>query len=91
MLMSRNGPACISRYLLQASNKQQQQPQTPSSYAPALAATTMPPLHVAAHNNHVEVIKLLLRHGVDVNYAGADGTCVHQAVLNGHVEVFTLL
>ncbi|XP_072312096.1 caskin-2-like isoform X2 [Eucyclogobius newberryi] len=53
------------------------------------ASTT--PLHLAARNGHKDVIKLLLRAGIDINRATKAGTSLHEAALYGKTEVVRLL
>ncbi|XP_069564866.1 caskin-2-like [Brachyistius frenatus] len=52
-------------------------------------ATT--PLHLAARNGHKDIIKLLLKAGIDVNRATKGGTSLHEAALYGKTEVVRLL
>ncbi|MCA7010841.1 ankyrin repeat domain-containing protein [Wolbachia endosymbiont of Tribolium confusum] len=50
------------------------------------------PLHFAAENSHVDIVKLLIEKGADVNAAGQDGrTPLHFAAENSHVDVVKLL
>ncbi|MCP4748815.1 MAG: ankyrin repeat domain-containing protein [Desulfobacteraceae bacterium] len=50
-------------------------------------------LHLAAHEGHIEVVKLLLSHpNIDVNQADNNGiTLLHLAARRGHVEIVKLL
>ncbi|KAM4530211.1 caskin-2 isoform 3-T3 [Odontesthes bonariensis] len=57
--------------------------QTDSSY------TT--PLHLAARNGHKDVIRLLLKAGIDINKTTKSGTALHEASLYGKTEVVRLL
>ncbi|TNN53965.1 Caskin-2 [Liparis tanakae] len=52
-------------------------------------ATT--PLHLAARNGHKDIIKLLLKAGIDINRATKAGTSLHEASLYGKTEVVRLL
>jgi hypothetical protein len=50
------------------------------------------PFHYAAENGHVEISRLLLQNGADVNAKGYDGyTPLHLAALKGHVDILHLL
>ncbi|XP_043940877.1 caskin-2 isoform X2 [Protopterus annectens] len=49
------------------------------------------PLHLAARNGHKEVIRLLLKAGIDINKQGKTGTALHEAALYGKTEVVRLL
>ncbi|KAK7919104.1 hypothetical protein WMY93_010388 [Mugilogobius chulae] len=49
------------------------------------------PLHLAARNGHKDVIKLLLKAGIDINRATKAGTSLHEAALYGKTEVVRLL
>jgi hypothetical protein len=50
------------------------------------------PLHYAAVNGHVEIARLLLQNGADVNVKSDDGfTPLHDAAFNGHVDILHLL
>jgi FtsZ-binding cell division protein ZapB len=53
------------------------------------------PLHWAARNNHVEIARLLLQNGAEVNAKSNDGnggqTPLHWAAWNGHVDILHLL
>ncbi|XP_075889769.1 caskin-2 isoform X3 [Nelusetta ayraudi] len=52
-------------------------------------ATT--PLHLAARNGHKDIIRLLLKAGIDINRATKAGTSLHEAALYGKTEVVRLL
>ncbi|KAM6898870.1 caskin-2 [Lycodopsis pacificus] len=52
-------------------------------------ATT--PLHLAARNGHKDIIKLLLKAGIDINRTTKAGTSLHEAALYGKTEVVRLL
>uniref|UniRef100_A0A8C7ZAX7 Caskin-2 n=1 Tax=Oryzias sinensis TaxID=183150 RepID=A0A8C7ZAX7_9TELE len=49
------------------------------------------PLHLAARNGHKDIIKLLLKAGIDLNRATKAGTSLHEAALYGKTEVVRLL
>ncbi|XP_068439352.1 caskin-2-like [Clinocottus analis] len=49
------------------------------------------PLHLAARNGHKDIIKLLLKAGIDINRATKAGTSLHEAALYGKMEVVRLL
>ncbi len=50
------------------------------------------PLHVAASKGNLEVVKLLLQRGANINTANSAGnTPLHLAVLNGHKEIVEFL
>src|SRR6266702_2937545 len=51
------------------------------------------PLHLAAANGHLEIIRTLLVHGVDVNAAATrdNRTPLHEASKGGHVDIVRLL
>ncbi|KAM6951183.1 caskin-2 [Aplochiton taeniatus] len=53
------------------------------------ASTT--PLHLAARNGHRDIIRLLLKAGIDINKATKSGTSLHEAALYGKTEVVRLL
>ncbi|KAG7264108.1 hypothetical protein CRUP_020785 [Coryphaenoides rupestris] len=53
------------------------------------ASTT--PLHLAARNGHRDVIRLLLKAGIDINRTTKAGTSLHEAALYGKTEVVRLL
>jgi ankyrin repeat protein len=47
---------------------------------------------LAAWNGHLEIVKLLLEHGADVNAKMEGlGTALHLAASNGHLEIVKLL
>ena len=49
-------------------------------------------LHWAALNGHLEVVKLLVESGADVDHVSEKGwTALHCAAYNGHLEVVKLL
>lgn len=52
---------------------------------------TTTPLHLAARNGHKDVIKLLLKAGIDINRVTKAGTSLHEAALYGKTEVVRLL
>ncbi|XP_071257215.1 caskin-2-like isoform X5 [Salvelinus alpinus] len=45
------------------------------------------PLHLAARNGHKDIIRLLLKAGIDINRATKAGTALHEASLYGKTEV----
>ncbi|XP_070580993.1 LOW QUALITY PROTEIN: caskin-2-like [Ptychodera flava] len=49
------------------------------------------PLHLAAKNGHLDIIKTLLLAGIDVNRETLSGTGLHEAALYGKTEVVRLL
>ncbi|XP_063328627.1 caskin-2-like isoform X3 [Pelmatolapia mariae] len=49
------------------------------------------PLHLAARNGHKDVIRLLLKAGMDINKTTKSGTALHEASLYGKTEVVRLL
>uniref|UniRef100_A0A9J7ZLE3 Caskin-2 n=2 Tax=Cyprinus carpio TaxID=7962 RepID=A0A9J7ZLE3_CYPCA len=49
------------------------------------------PLHLAARNGHKDVIRLLLKAGIDINRTTKAGTALHEAALYGKTEVVRLL
>jgi len=50
------------------------------------------PLHYAAREGHVDLVKLLMSYGADLNARNEDEwTPLHKASLHGHVEVIKLL
>uniref|UniRef100_A0A673AMA0 Caskin-2 n=1 Tax=Sphaeramia orbicularis TaxID=375764 RepID=A0A673AMA0_9TELE len=49
------------------------------------------PLHLAARNGHKDIIKLLLKAGIDINRTTKAGTSLHEAALYGKTEVVRLL
>ncbi|XP_022521940.2 caskin-2 isoform X7 [Astyanax mexicanus] len=49
------------------------------------------PLHLAARNGHKDIIRLLLKAGIDVNRSTKAGTALHEASLYGKTEVVRLL
>nr|XP_046232109.1 caskin-2-like isoform X2 [Scatophagus argus] len=57
--------------------------------SPDYPSTT--PLHLAARNGHKDIIKLLLKAGIDINRATKAGTSLHEAALYGKTEVVRLL
>jgi ankyrin repeat protein len=48
-------------------------------------------LHLAAGEGHLEIVKLLLEHGADVNAKTAYETALHLAAGEGHLEIVKLL
>ncbi|KAE8284555.1 Caskin-2 CASK-interacting protein 2 [Larimichthys crocea] len=57
----------------------------------SLDSATTTPLHLAARNGHKDIIKLLLKAGIDINRATKAGTSLHEAALYGKTEVVRLL
>ncbi|KAM9426784.1 caskin-2 [Pholidichthys leucotaenia] len=57
----------------------------------SLDSPSTTPLHLAARNGHKDVIKLLLKAGIDINRATKAGTSLHEAALYGKTEVVRLL
>lgn len=50
------------------------------------------PLHTAASVNHIEMVKLLIRHGANINSKDkADNSPLHLAIYNGHGKLAKLL
>ncbi|XP_008415388.2 caskin-2 [Poecilia reticulata] len=49
------------------------------------------PLHLAARNGHQDVIRLLLKAGIDINKTSKSGTALHEAALYGKTEAVRLL
>ncbi|XP_065098468.1 caskin-2 isoform X6 [Paramisgurnus dabryanus] len=49
------------------------------------------PLHLAARNGHKDIIRLLLKAGIDINRTTKGGTALHEAALYGKTEVVQLL
>jgi hypothetical protein len=50
------------------------------------------PLHWAAYNGHIEISRLLLQNGAEVNARSSNGyTPLHWAARNGHVDILHLL
>uniref|UniRef100_W5N022 CASK interacting protein 2 n=1 Tax=Lepisosteus oculatus TaxID=7918 RepID=W5N022_LEPOC len=49
------------------------------------------PLHLAARNGHKDIIRLLLKAGIDINKITKAGTALHEAALYGKTEVVRLL
>ncbi|XP_052426857.1 caskin-2 isoform X3 [Carassius gibelio] len=49
------------------------------------------PLHLAARNGHKDIIRLLLKAGIDINRTTKSGTALHEAALYGKTEVVQLL
>ncbi|KAK2149384.1 hypothetical protein LSH36_454g01021 [Paralvinella palmiformis] len=48
-------------------------------------------LHLAARNGHIDVMRLLLQAGVDINRQTLNGTCLHEAALYGKIEAVRIL
>ncbi|XP_023235653.1 caskin-2-like [Centruroides sculpturatus] len=48
-------------------------------------------LHLAARNGHVDVIRLLVKYGVDINRCTLRGTALHEAAMHGKLDVVRLL
>jgi hypothetical protein len=50
------------------------------------------PLHYAAWNGHVEIVRLLFQNGADVNVRDNDGwTALHCSAWKGHIDILHLL
>ena len=45
------------------------------------------PLHLAATGGHIEIVRLLLEKGADINARDIKGTPLHWAASRGHLEV----
>ncbi|XP_071403621.1 caskin-2-like [Centroberyx affinis] len=56
-----------------------------------LDSVSTTPLHLAARNGHKDIIRLLLKAGIDINRATKAGTSLHEAALYGKTEVVRLL
>ncbi|KAM9412461.1 caskin-2-like isoform 1-T3 [Salvelinus alpinus] len=54
-------------------------------------ASSNTPLHLAARNGHKDIIRVLLKAGIDINRTTKAGTCLHEAALYGKTEVVCLL
>nr|CAB3227749.1 caskin-1-like [Phallusia mammillata] len=52
---------------------------------------TTSPLHLAAKNGHGNVIRALLQAGMNINWRCPSGTCLHEAVTHGKLDVVQLL
>ena len=52
-----------------------------------------PPLHQGCRNGHLDIVKILIKSGVDVNRGDAEenSTPLHQACVQGHVNVVNYL
>ncbi|XP_048868743.1 caskin-1 isoform X1 [Brienomyrus brachyistius] len=48
-------------------------------------------LHLAAKNGHIDIIRLLIQAGIDINRQTKAGTALHEAALCGKTEVVRLL
>ncbi|XP_078019257.1 caskin-2 isoform X2 [Epinephelus lanceolatus] len=57
----------------------------------SLESPSTTPLHLAARNGHKDIIKLLLKAGIDINRVTKAGTSLHEAALYGKTEVVRLL
>ncbi|TSK87475.1 Caskin-1 [Bagarius yarrelli] len=49
------------------------------------------PLHLAAKNGHIDIIRLLIQAGIDINRQTKAGTALHEAALCGKTDVVRLL
>ncbi|XP_062858824.1 caskin-2-like isoform X2 [Trichomycterus rosablanca] len=49
------------------------------------------PLHLASRNGHKDIIRLLLKAGIDINRTTKAGTSLHEAALYGKTDVVKLL
>ncbi|XP_067913999.1 caskin-2-like isoform X2 [Heterodontus francisci] len=49
------------------------------------------PLHLAAKNGHKDIIRLLIKAGIEANKVAKTGTALHEAALCGKTEVVRLL
>ncbi|XP_056152805.1 caskin-2-like [Lampris incognitus] len=56
-----------------------------------LDSSSTTPLHLAARNGHRDIIRLLLKAGIDINRVTKAGTSLHEAALYGKTEVVRLL
>uniref|UniRef100_A0A8C9QYU0 CASK interacting protein 2 n=1 Tax=Scleropages formosus TaxID=113540 RepID=A0A8C9QYU0_SCLFO len=52
---------------------------------------TNTPLHLAARNGHKDIIRMLLKAGMDINRTTKAGTALHEGALYGKTEVVRLL
>lgn len=48
-------------------------------------------LHLAAKHNHIEIVKLLLDFGADINQTGPEGNAINIAALHGHRALLEFL
>lgn len=60
---------------------------TDTSIANTLNERGHSPLIIAAYNNQIEVVKILLKSGAKVNYSFSQGNALHGAAYRGHQEI----
>uniref|UniRef100_A0A7S0EZZ4 Uncharacterized protein n=1 Tax=Hanusia phi TaxID=3032 RepID=A0A7S0EZZ4_9CRYP len=92
-LASSQGHAEVCRYLLSVNSSDIDAVSSGGELYPhCFYLINYTPLKAAAENGHAEVVRVLLEHGANVNFADRKGWRVlHWAASNNHVEVVRLL